>query len=81
LIFDSKASPDKGCYDLKWNSINATGCTSSWRPTIVTNGAERACQGKMDVDGVRVVDPKVTTTYTITCTGPAGSVTKSIKIK
>ena len=85
LFLDSKASVasyDKGCYDLKWSSLNVTSCTSSWRPTLVTNGSEKVCQGKVNVDGVRGVGSNVgEITYSVTCSGAGGSVSRSIKVK
>lgn len=82
LFFDSKAGVDKGCYDLKWSSLNVTSCTSNWRQSVVTNGTEQVCQGTKDTEGVRNISPNVgNITYTITCTGPAGSVARSIKVK
>lgn len=82
LFLDSKAGVDKGCYDLKWSSMNVTSCVSNWRPNIVTNGAETVCQGRADVEGVRRISPTVgDITYTVTCAGPAGTIARSIKIK
>lgn len=82
LFFASKASPNQGCYDLSWSSLNVTSCTSSWRPTVITSGAETVCQGKKDVEGVRQISPKVgDIAYTITCAGSEGTVSRSIKIK
>ena len=82
LVFTSKPAPDKGCYDLKWSTINSTSCKASWNPTIVTNGSETVCRGKVDMNGVRQdVSPVGNITYAITCTGPAGTVSKSINVK
>ncbi|MDP3799895.1 MAG: hypothetical protein Q8Q90_00545 [bacterium] len=85
LFFDAKESPssyDKGCYDLKWSSLNVTSCTSSWRPTVATNGGEKVCLGKVGSDGNRIIDPKVVgISYTITCSGSAGSVSRVVKVK
>ena len=85
LFFDSKASPasyDKGCHDLKWSSLNVTSCTTSWRPTVTVSGAEKVCQGKVDTEGVRSVGSNIgEVAYTITCSGSAGSVSRTIKVK
>ncbi len=82
LFLDYKASIDKGCYEMKWSSLNVTSCTSSWRPSIPTNGFESVCQGKKNVEGVRNVDSNVgSITYSVSCMGSAGSVTRTIKIK
>ena len=82
LFFDYQAGVDKGCYDLKWSSMNVTSCVSNWRPNIVTNGAETVCQGRADVEGVRNISPTVgDITYTVTCAGPAGTIARSIKVK
>mgnify|MGYP001583310164 CR=1 FL=1 len=82
LFLDSKAGIDKGCYEIKWSSLNVTSCTSSWKPSIHTSGVEQVCKGKADENGIRQVDPKVgNITYTVNCTGAAGSVGRSIKVK
>lgn len=83
LFFDSKErSWEKGCYDLKWSSLNVTSCVSSWRATIPTNGSETVCQGKKDAEGVRSVGSEVgNITYSLTCSGSAGTVSRAIKVK
>ncbi|MBI2454097.1 MAG: hypothetical protein HYV54_00775 [Parcubacteria group bacterium] len=83
LFFDSKASPgENGCYDLKWSSLNVTSCVSSWRPTVAVSGGERVCQGKKDTEGTRNINTNIgEISYTITCSGSAGSVSRAIKIK
>jgi outer membrane protein OmpA-like peptidoglycan-associated protein len=47
---------------LVWNASNATRCTASWTTSTATAGNQ-------------TVTPTSTTEYTITCTGPGGSVT------
>ena len=82
LFLDYKAGIDKGCYEMKWSALNVTSCTSTWRPSIHTNGVEQVCQGKADVEGVRSIGSNVgEMTYSVSCTGVAGSVSRTIKIK
>lgn len=45
---------------LNWGSVNATSCTASWNPNI-------------GISGSQTVSPIVSTTYSLTCTGPGGS--------
>lgn len=54
---------------LKWSISNATSCTASggW-------------SGSKPMTGSQVVDPEVTTTYTLTCTGPGGTVSQSVTV-
>jgi len=55
--------------DFTWSTTNATSCTASggWTGTKGTSGTQS-------------VSPTVTTTYTMTCTGSQGSVTKSVNV-
>ena len=55
---------------LKWNSTNATACASE-NSNFSTNNA---------TSGTKVVSPKVTTTYKMTCIGFGGSVRKEATI-
>ncbi len=81
LFLDSKVSTQQGCYDLRWSSVNVTSCTASWRPTIANSGTERVCLGKIS-DGARIVGPKIgEITQTITCSGPTGDVSRTVKMK
>lgn len=57
-----------GASTLSWNATNAYSCIIE--PDI----------GEVDVNGTYVVSPSVTTTYTITATGPGGSVSDSIEV-
>jgi hypothetical protein len=57
-----------GSSTLNWSSTNAYSCTIE--PDI----------GEVDVNGSYVVSPSVTTTYTITATGPGGSAIDSIEV-
>jgi PKD repeat protein len=54
---------------LTWSSTNATSCTASdaWTGTRVTSGTQ-------------TVSPLSTSTYTLTCSGPGGSVNKSATV-
>jgi hypothetical protein len=52
---------------LAWTSANSTSCTASGGWT-----------GAKAVSGSAVVKPASTTTYTLTCAGTAGSITKSV---
>ena len=82
LFLDYKAGIDKGCYEMKWSSLNVTSCTSSWKPSIHTSGVEQVCQGTGDARGVRQISPNIgNLVYTISCTGTAGSVSRTINIK
>jgi hypothetical protein len=82
LFLDYKAGIDKGCYEMKWSSLNVTSCTASWKPTIHTSGIEQVCQGTGDAEGVRQISPNIgNMVYTVSCTGPAGSVSRTINIK
>ncbi len=57
-----------GSSTLSWNATNAYSCIID--PDI----------GEVDVNGSYVVSPSVTTTYTITATGPGGSAIDSIEV-
>ena len=57
-----------GSSTLSWSSTNAYSCIIE--PDI----------GEVDVNGSYVVSPSVTTTYTITATGPGGSAIDSIEV-
>ena len=54
---------------LSWSSHNATSCTASgnWSGSESTNGSE-------------LVDPRADATYTLTCSGPGGSVAQSVSV-
>lgn len=54
---------------LGWSSTDATACTASgaWTGAKATGGSQ-------------VVSPTVTSTYTLTCTGPGGSAAKSATV-
>jgi peptidoglycan hydrolase-like protein with peptidoglycan-binding domain len=45
---------------LTWSATNSTSCTAPWTTSTATSGSQ-------------VVNPTVTTTYTITCTGAGGT--------
>lgn len=66
---DPTAIDEGGSSTLEWTSTNATSCTASdgW-------------SGAKDLSGNEVVTPDVTTTYTLTCTGINGEVTKSATV-
>ena len=55
---------------LRWSTANATSCTASggWTGTKATSGAERTA------------DLKVKTSFTLTCSGPGGTVAQSTTI-
>jgi len=54
---------------LSWTTTNATSCTASggWSGTKPTSGSQ-------------VVSPASTTTYTLNCQGPGGSVVESVTV-
>lgn len=54
---------------LSWSSYNATSCTASgnWSGSESTSGSE-------------LVDPRADATYTLTCTGPGGSVVQTVTV-
>jgi hypothetical protein len=54
---------------LLWNATNAYTCTASNRWT-----------GSTDAHGILAVHPKVTTIYSLNCTGPSGTVSGSVTV-
>jgi hypothetical protein len=58
-----------GTSTLSWSSHNATTCSASgnW-------------SGDQSTSGTEVVDPKADATYTLTCSGPGGSVARTVNV-